>query len=542
MAFNNVNEVTNSDAITSTDRTAAGPAPDGNPPSGDVSWGSITGTPTSAAGYGIVNGDELDALAAISGFGLVVRTADNAYATRTLTAGDNVSITNPAGTAGNPTISVPSIPWADITSTPTTLAGYGITDAQPLDGDLTAIAALSSTGYARRTGSNAWTLDAFVPESLGGTGETTYAQGDLLVGNGSSGLTKLTAPVVPGYVLGSGISGAVSWVESATNFVTSITGTANQVIASASVGSVTLSLPQSIATSSTPEFARLGVGVPAYSSNQRLVVSSGAVASPPTWFPADVLMVEAGSGNNNIQIFSDTGTLGALRFSRPGLRNAGGLAYNHSTNLFDFVVNGSGVGSITSTGVNSMAVGTDSPSTGRFTDVTMNVNSGTALASRGRFRSVLNGTDLTTWGFMSASTIASGGGTVSLAAEAGTDVSNTSRLRMTSEPNTGFTSLVSDANGTATALPLRIIAPSASTISAYLGATLVAQFASTGALLGVQSALATTATTGFAYIPTCAGTPTGVPTAVTGLAPLVVNTTNNKLYFYSGGAWRDAGP
>jgi hypothetical protein len=54
--------------------------------------------------------------------------------------------------------------------------------------------------------------------------------------------------------------------------------------------------------------------------------------------------------------------------------------------------------------------------------------------------------------------------------------------------------------------------------------------------------LATTATDGFIYIPTCAGTPTGVPTAVTGMAPLVVDATNNKLYFYTGGAWRDAGP
>lgn len=54
--------------------------------------------------------------------------------------------------------------------------------------------------------------------------------------------------------------------------------------------------------------------------------------------------------------------------------------------------------------------------------------------------------------------------------------------------------------------------------------------------------LATTATNGFLYVPTCAGTPTGTPTAKTGFAPIVVNTTNNKLYFYSGGAWRDAGP
>jgi hypothetical protein len=59
---------------------------------------------------------------------------------------------------------------------------------------------------------------------------------------------------------------------------------------------------------------------------------------------------------------------------------------------------------------------------------------------------------------------------------------------------------------------------------------------------GGSVALATTATDGFLYVPTCAGTPTGTPTAITGMAPIVVDTTNNKLYFYSSAQWRDAGP
>jgi hypothetical protein len=46
-------------------------------------------------------------------------------------------------------------------------------------------------------------------------------------------------------------------IPSSISAVTSITGTANQVIASASVGPVTLSLPQSIATTSSPTFATL---------------------------------------------------------------------------------------------------------------------------------------------------------------------------------------------------------------------------------------------------------------------------------------------
>lgn len=53
-----------------------------------------------------------------------------------------------------------------------------------------------------------------------------------------------------------------------------------------------------------------------------------------------------------------------------------------------------------------------------------------------------------------------------------------------------------------------------------------------------KTALATTATDGFLYIPTCAGTPTGTPTAHTGAAPLVIDSTNNKLYAYIGGAWQ----
>lgn len=56
-------------------------------------------------------------------------------------------------------------------------------------------------------------------------------------------------------------------------------------------------------------------------------------------------------------------------------------------------------------------------------------------------------------------------------------------------------------------------------------------------MLGALSALGTTATDGFTYIPTCAGTPTGTPTAKTGKVPMVYDTTNSIMYVYTGGAW-----
>ena len=86
-------------------------------------------------------------------------------------------------------------------------------------------------------------------------------------------------------------------------------------------------------------------------------------------------------------------------------------------------------------------------------------------------------------------------------------------------------------------------ADSSSNLRMYANGAERARITAAGSVVaGGSVALATTATDGFLYVPTCAGTPTGTPTAITGMAPIVVNTTNNKLYFYSGGAWRDAGP
>jgi hypothetical protein len=54
------------------------------------------------------------------------------------------------------------------------------------------------------------------------------------------------------------------------------------------------------------------------------------------------------------------------------------------------------------------------------------------------------------------------------------------------------------------------------------------------------AALATNATNGFLYIPTCAGTPTGTPTSKTGRVPLIYDTSSANLYVYSGGSWQYA--
>ncbi len=60
--------------------------------------------------------------------------------------------------------------------------------------------------------------------------------------------------------------------------------------------------------------------------------------------------------------------------------------------------------------------------------------------------------------------------------------------------------------------------------------------------LGADAAtLATDATDGFLYVPSMAGSPTGTPVTKPGLLPIVIDSLNNRLLFYSSGAWRAAG-
>jgi plastocyanin len=91
-----------------------------------------------------------------------------------------------------------------------------------LANDLAAVEGLATTGIVRRTGTDTWTAGTLVslttevtgtlPVANGGTGQTSYTNGQLLIGNGTT-LTKTT-----------------------------LTGTANQINVTNGVGSITLSM------------------------------------------------------------------------------------------------------------------------------------------------------------------------------------------------------------------------------------------------------------------------------------------------------------
>ena len=109
------------------------------------------------------------------------------------------------------------------------------------------------------------------------------------------------------------------------------------------------------------------------------------------------------------------------------------------------------------------------------------------------------------------------------------DTSTSSYVGLFSGPLAGVNYLQSGANSTGTVLPLQIY--SGNTASGGITVYPTKDVKVNG------TSLATNATSGFLYIPTCAGIPTGTPVSYTNTAPMVIDSTNNKMYFYSGGAW-----
>jgi hypothetical protein len=142
--------------------------------------------------------------------------------------------------------------------------------------------------------------------------------------------------------------------------VNSITGTANQIIASASTGAVTLSLPQSIATSSSITFRRLVLsdstgGV----TNPNLVVGSGAMAGSPSGTGGNTA-VGINSLNANTSGYFNTATgMGAMYLNTTGYLNTalGANSLYSNTNGFENTALGSGAMYLNTSGSENTATG-----------------------------------------------------------------------------------------------------------------------------------------------------------------------------------------
>ncbi|MEI7890712.1 MAG: hypothetical protein WCI36_01965, partial [bacterium] len=227
-----------------------------------------------------------------------------------LTATGNTDITLPtSGTLmGNPMANVGDIIYGSTAGAATTLLG-NITTTKKF---------LMSVGNGTVSQAPVWSTFGVAD---GGTGVDGSAAGNgkLLIGNGTGyTLANLTA--------GAGISinntaGAIT--ISSSGGVSSITGTASQIaVSGGGVGAVTLSLPQNIATNSTPTFGALTLsGLTAGSIP--FIGTGGAISQNNTnffWDNTNMRMgIGTGAPSDGIEIFG----------AGKGLR----LSYNNSVGV-----------------------------------------------------------------------------------------------------------------------------------------------------------------------------------------------------------------
>lgn len=134
----------------------------------------------------------------------------------------------------------------------------------------------AATATSATSATNATNVTGTVGTANGGTGQTTYSNGQLLIGNGS-GLSKATLTAGSGITITNG-AGTITIAASGGSGVSSITGTTNQVIASASTGAVTLSLPQSINTTAGVQFGSFGVGTAASGTTGEIRATNNVTA------------------------------------------------------------------------------------------------------------------------------------------------------------------------------------------------------------------------------------------------------------------------
>lgn len=284
--------------------------------------------------------------------------------------------------------------WIQTTNAPITIGSTNVVFSQfSGSGTYTAGTGLTLTG-------NTFSITAPVSTALGGTGlTTTPTNGQLLIGNGTgyslAGLTAGTAisvtnaagsitianTGVTSNVAGSGISvsGATGAVTITNTGVLSAAGTANQILVNgtsgaAQTGAVTLTLPQSIATTSSPTFVTATLSG----------LTANSFVFPGT---ASVLTSTAAATNGQLLIGSTGGSPVAAT-----LTAGAGVS----------VTNAAGSITIANTGVTSIVAGTGISISGGTGAVTVNNTGVTSVALALPSFLTVSGSPVTTTGTLTA--------------------------------------------------------------------------------------------------------------------------------------------
>ncbi len=258
-------------------------------------------------------------------------------------SGSSGSCTGNAATATN-------VAWSGVTSTPTTLAGYGITNGQPLDATLTALAALTiaASSLTIGTGADAFSQTTFAANTFPARASTGDLVAKTITDAALTVLDDTTVAAMVDTLGGASSTGTSGLVRStAPTFVTSIIA---PIVygSSSSAGTVTIRGNSSavngfvyVAGSTKFTFDE---------TNAKLGIAAGTANTPAgSPFEAIDIYKESANAQMNFNTFSATGSnASAINFIRS--RGNGGTPAAIQTSDVVALIQGTGVNTTTYAG------------------------------------------------------------------------------------------------------------------------------------------------------------------------------------------------